>query len=52
MSPPASHRAADRNLGRKLTDRLTADVLEDVFAVPGDVNDLNTVPDESGPRVI
>lgn len=42
----------DRYLGRKLTDRLTADVLEGVFDIPENLNRPNTVPDESDTWVI
>ena len=38
----------DRYLGRRLTDRQTADALEGVFEVPEDVNRPNTVPRRSG----
>lgn len=34
----------DRYLGRRLTDRQTADILEGVFDVPEDVNRPNSVP--------
>lgn len=35
----------DRYLGRRLTDRQTADILEGVLDAPADVNRPNTVPD-------
>jgi integrase len=35
----------DRYLGRRLTDRQTADILETVFEVPENVNRPNTVPE-------
>jgi hypothetical protein len=34
----------DRYLGRRRTDRQTADVLERLFDVPGDENGPKTVP--------
>jgi integrase len=40
----------DRYLGRRLTDRQTADVLEGVFDVPADVNRPNSVREDQGPE--